>query len=83
MCLAVPAQLVEQFDDHTATADLHGNRVEVNTMLVPEAEVGDWVLMHAGFAIQRLDEQEAGETWSVLRDLGFGSEEASDDDAHA
>jgi hydrogenase expression/formation protein HypC len=69
MCLAVPAKLVDRRDDQTAIADLHGNRVEVSTMLVPEAVCGDWVLIHAGFAIQRLDEDEAQATWAVLEDL--------------
>jgi hydrogenase expression/formation protein HypC len=68
MCLAVPAQIVERRDD-LAVADLHGNRVQINTMLTPEAEVGDWILMHAGFAIQRLDADSAEQTWSVLEDL--------------
>ncbi len=68
MCLAVPAQIVEQ-RGAVAVADLHGNRVEINTLLTPEAAVGDWVLMHAGFAIQRLDAATAAETWSVLEDL--------------
>jgi hydrogenase expression/formation protein HypC len=69
MCLAVPAKLVDMRDDQTALADLHGNRVEVSTMLVPEAACGDWVLIHAGFAIQQLDETEAQATWAVLNDL--------------
>lgn len=68
MCLAVPAQLVDQ-QGQEALADLHGNRVWVHTALVPEARVGDWVLIHAGFAIQRLNEQDAARTWAVLEDL--------------
>lgn len=68
MCLAVPAQLVEQKEDE-AVVDLHGNRVRVNTLMVPQAAVGDWVLVHAGFAIQRLDQEQAEATWSVLEDL--------------
>lgn len=69
MCVAVPAQLVELGEEETATADLHGSRVEVSTVLVPEARAGDWVLLHAGFAIQRLDAAEAEATWAVLREL--------------
>ena len=69
MCLAIPAKLIEQHGDE-GIADLHGNRVPVATLLVPEANVGDWVLMHAGFAIQRLSESEAEQTWSVLREAG-------------
>jgi hydrogenase expression/formation protein HypC len=69
MCLAVPAKLMEVAGDR-AVADLHGNRVDVNTMLVPEVAAGDWVLIHAGFAIQHLDEADAQRTWAVLEDLG-------------
>lgn len=68
MCLAVPAKVVE-LDDGSAVADMHGNRVTVSTALVADVAVGDWVLLHAGFAIQRLDENEAKKTWSVLADL--------------
>jgi hydrogenase expression/formation protein HypC len=70
MCLAVPAKLVEcEPTGATAVADLHGSRVAVSTSLVPEARAGDWVLIHAGFAIQRLDGDDVRETWAVLEDL--------------
>lgn len=70
MCLAVPAKLVECEPTHgSAVADLHGNRVEVSTALVPDAGPGDWVLVHAGFAIQKLDGDDVRETWAVLEDL--------------
>lgn len=75
MCLAVPAQLVKR-DEGTAIADLHGNRVEVSTALVPDAKVGDWVLVHAGFAIQKLDGDDVKETWAVLADLRAAEEGA-------
>ena len=65
MCLAVPAQLV-QVEGHEAIADLHGNRLRITTLLVPDVDVGDWVLIHAGFAIQRLDAESASRTWAVL-----------------
>jgi hydrogenase expression/formation protein HypC len=68
MCLAVPARLVT-CSGTSATADLHGNRVEISTVLVPQCKEGDWVLLHAGFAIQTLDEQEAQETWAIVKDL--------------
>ncbi len=70
MCLAVPAKLVEcEAAADRAVADLHGNRVEVSTSLVPDARSGDWVLVHAGFAIQKLDGDDVRETWAVLEDL--------------
>ncbi len=68
MCLAVPAQ-VRQKDGDEAVVDLHGSRVRINTILVPEVQEGDWVLIHAGFAIQRLDCKEAEETFAVLEDV--------------
>jgi len=72
MCLAVPARLDLCNDDQTAIADLHGSRVEISTALVPEALPGDWVLIHAGFAIQKLTQEETHEIWSVLEDLDHG-----------
>lgn len=68
MCLAVPGKLIK-CEGGQALVDLHGNRLEISTVLVPEAVTGDWVLVHAGFAIQRLSEQEASETFAVLDDL--------------
>jgi len=74
VCLAVPAKLVSR-SDRAAIADLHGNRVEISTVLVPDVAIGDWVLVHAGFAIQRLSDQEAQKTWSVLEDVRRVSED--------
>ncbi len=70
MCLAVPAKIVSR-QAESAIADLHGNRVEISTALVPEAKLGDWVLIHAGFAIKVLDCQEVEETFRVLEDLSY------------
>jgi len=68
MCLAVPAQ-VKSCDGNDAVVDLHGNRVRVSTVLVPEVKEGDWVLVHAGFVIQQLSAEDLKETWAVLDDL--------------
>lgn len=68
MCLAVPAQLVS-CEGTEAMADLHGNRIRINTMLLPEVRPGDWVLIHAGFAIQQLDQKSVEETWEILDEL--------------
>lgn len=68
MCLAVPAKIVEQ-NGADAVVDLNGNRVPVSTVLTPEAVLDDWVLVHAGFAIQRLSAVEAAETWDLLREV--------------
>ncbi len=68
MCLAVPAKLVER-DGDEGVADLHGNLVPVQALFAPEAKVGDWVLVHAGFVIKKLDRYQAEATWAVLKDL--------------
>jgi hydrogenase expression/formation protein HypC len=68
MCLAVPGKVIDKAADE-ATVDLQGNRLKVSLVLTPEAAVGDWVLVHAGFAISQLDEQEARETWDYLRQV--------------
>ncbi|MEN6384847.1 MAG: HypC/HybG/HupF family hydrogenase formation chaperone [Phycisphaerales bacterium] len=68
MCLAVPARIVELKNDD-AIADAIGNRIQAKTTLVPEVKIGDIVLIHAGFAIAVLDEEEAKKTWALLDEL--------------
>jgi len=65
MCLAVPAQIVSLNGD-AAVVDMHGNRMEISTVLTPGVGLGDWVLVHAGFAIQQLDAAAARETFALL-----------------
>ena len=68
MCLPVPAQLV-QVNEFVGTIALTGVTRDVNLMLVPEAKVGDWVLVHAGCAVQIVDEEEAKATMDAFREL--------------
>ena len=75
MCLAVPARVVEvrlNPDDPDgppiATVDLQGSQIEASLAMTPEAAPGDWLLIHAGFALTILDEQEAAETFETLRE---------------
>jgi hydrogenase expression/formation protein HypC len=70
MCLAVPAK-IESIDGQRAIVALAGNRFEAIVALVPEAKVGDWVLVHAGFAITTLDEKDARETYSLMKEAGM------------
>ena len=65
MCLAIPLQ-IEKIEDSQATVVLNGSSVDVSLAVVPEAVVGDWVLVHAGMAITLLDEAEAMETYEIL-----------------
>lgn len=68
MCLAVPARLLE-IKDTTGVAEFGGVRREISVLFVPEARVGDYVLVHAGSAIQTLDEAEAEETLRLFEEI--------------
>jgi hydrogenase expression/formation protein HypC len=68
MCLAVPGRLIEVKGDE-ALASLHGNKLRISTALIPGAQPGDWVLIHAGFAIQKLEGTELEQTWAILQDI--------------
>lgn len=67
MCLAIPAQLVD-VDQDSGSVDLHGSRVHICTLMTPEVKSGDWVLVHAGFALQKLDPEEAARVWAIIRE---------------
>ncbi|MBH0179776.1 MAG: HypC/HybG/HupF family hydrogenase formation chaperone [Nitrospira sp.] len=71
MCLAVPGQVLSIEDDQlrTATVSFGGVTKSVSLALVPEAEIGDYVIVHVGFAINRLDEEAARRTLETYADL--------------
>jgi hydrogenase expression/formation protein HypC len=68
MCLAIPARIVELEGDK-AVVDAMGNRYKAKTTLLPEAKLGDLVLVHAGFAISLVDEEEAKQTWQLIAEI--------------
>jgi hydrogenase expression/formation protein HypC len=68
MCLAIPARIVELEAD-VAVVDAMGNRYKAKTTLLPEAKLGDLVLVHAGFAISLVDEEEAKQTWQLIAEI--------------
>jgi hydrogenase expression/formation protein HypC len=68
MCLAIPARIVE-LDKDKAVVDAMGNRFKAKTTLLPEAKLGDLVLVHAGFAISLVDEEEAKKTWELFAEI--------------
>jgi hydrogenase expression/formation protein HypC len=68
MCLAVPARIVE-INGMNAIADAGGIRRSVDIRLVENAVVGDYVIVHAGFAIQKLDQEEALKTLQMMREI--------------
>lgn len=68
MCLAIPARIVELEGD-VAVVDAMGNRYKAKTTLLTEAKIGDLVLIHAGFAISLVDEEEAKKTWQLIAEI--------------
>ena len=67
MCLAIPAQVKEIDEGNLATVDILGVTREISLDLTPQAEVGSYVLVHAGFAIEVVDEQFAQETLDLVK----------------
>lgn len=68
MCLAVTGKVLER-EGLSGTVELNGVRIQAGFHLVPDVKVGDYVLLHAGFAIQIVDEEEALETRSMVEEL--------------
>ncbi|MBI1977792.1 MAG: HypC/HybG/HupF family hydrogenase formation chaperone [Candidatus Omnitrophica bacterium] len=78
MCLAIPGKIIEIGDrgdlERTGKVDFGGVTKEINLAYVPEAQVGDYVIVHVGFAISRVDEVEAQRTFEYLREMNELSE---------
>jgi hydrogenase expression/formation protein HypC len=68
MCLAIPARIVKLKGDK-AVVDAMGNQFRARTTLLPQAKLGDLVLVHAGFAISTIDEEEAKKTWQLIAEI--------------
>jgi len=77
MCLAIPALVVKRLDGDDALIDLGGVRKSVSLALVPDAAEGDYVIVHVGYAISRLDADEAEKTLALFAELDSASEGAS------
>ncbi|RLE32141.1 MAG: HypC/HybG/HupF family hydrogenase formation chaperone [Acidobacteria bacterium] len=74
MCLAIPMKLLRR-DEFEGTVELDGIRRSISMMLLPEAEVGQHVLVHAGYAIGTINEEEAAKTLELLREYADTMEE--------
>jgi hydrogenase expression/formation protein HypC len=72
MCLAIPA-LIKSIEGYQAVVDIEGVTRDVSLQLTPEAKIGDYVLLHTGYAISIIDPAEAEETLDLLRQLGEAS----------
>ncbi|RLC25286.1 MAG: HypC/HybG/HupF family hydrogenase formation chaperone [Deltaproteobacteria bacterium] len=74
MCLAIPARIIDIRND-MGTIDMDGTQRDVSLLLLEDAEVGDYVYVHAGFAIHKIDEAEALASLAVLRQMAASMDE--------
>ena len=74
MCLAIPA-LIKSIEDKEAEVEIGGISRRISLWLTPEAKVGDYALVHTGYAINILDQEEAEETLRLLREIAEAAEE--------
>ena len=70
MCLAIPTKITAILDDDMAMVEIGGIRKEVSLALLDGAEAGDYVIVHTGFALSRLDPEEAEKTLALFAELG-------------
>lgn len=77
MCLAIPAQVVELRPDDNALVDLAGVKKEVSLALVDGVAVGDYVIVHVGYALNKLDPEEAEKTLTLMAEAGLTEQAAA------
>ena len=77
MCLAIPAQVEELLDDDMATVNLGGVRKAVSLVLVDGVAVGDYVIVHVGYALNRIDPAEAERTLALFAEMAAAGEGAA------
>ena len=82
MCLAIPSKIV-RINDNMGTIDVAGVQREASLLLLEDPQVGDWVIVHAGFAIQKVDEAAAQESLRYLREAAQLLVDDEDPDAAA
>ena len=82
MCLAIPSKIIE-INNNMGVIDVAGVRRETSLLLLEAPQVGDWVIVHAGFAIQKIDEAAAQESLRYLREAAQLLVEDDDPDAAA
>ena len=74
MCLAIPARIVELLDGDQCRVELGGVRKEISLALVDDAAVGDYVIVHVGYALTKLDAEEAAQTLALIAEAGIAPE---------
>lgn len=73
MCLAIPARVAELLDNDSAVVELGGVRKEISLALVDGVSVGDYVIVHVGYALSRLDPDEAAITLALFAEMSEGA----------
>jgi hydrogenase expression/formation protein HypC len=69
MCVAIPMKITAIKENQLCTAEIGGVSRDISLMMLPDAAMGDYVIVHAGFAIERLDEEEAQATLELFREV--------------
>ena len=69
MCLGIPSKVIQIDDNKMGKVDYMGTKVKTNFSLIEDIQIGDWVIVHAGFAISKLGENEAQETLELLKEI--------------
>ncbi|AHE68024.1 HypC/HybG/HupF family hydrogenase formation chaperone [Legionella oakridgensis] len=76
MCLALPAQVIRILDEQRAVVSIGGVEKEIATLLLEQVRVGDYVILHVGYALTKLNEQEAQKTLALFANMMQGAQEA-------
>lgn len=71
MCLAIPVRVEQLLADDEAMVDIGGVRKQISLALVDDVRVGDYVILHVGYALNKIDEAEAEKTLALFREMGF------------
>lgn len=69
MCLAMPAKIIQLLEQNNALCDFNGVEKEVNVSLIEDPKVNEWVIVHVGFALNRINEEKALQTLSMMAQL--------------
>ena len=75
MCLAIPAKVISFGEHGFGTVEIGGVRREVSLELIDNIDVGDFVILHTGYALQKLDRVEAEKTLALFEEIAAGAEE--------
>lgn len=71
MCLAIPAKLIKKLDNEKGIVDLGGVKAEISLVFIPSVQVGNWIIIHTGFGLEIISEENALETISLLKEAGI------------